>query len=49
MSSLSFRSSRPDRWVQPKGNGDASLRLQAHGKIQPMHQPTFLQRLFGLR
>ncbi|MGI8944536.1 MAG: hypothetical protein ACR2FJ_09975 [Qipengyuania sp.] len=49
MTSLSFRSSRPDRWVQPKGVDDASLRYQVHGRIQPMHQPTFLQRLFGLR
>ena len=49
MSSLTFRSSRPDRWTDPKGFNDASLRRMTHGKIQPMYQPTFLERLFGAR
>lgn len=49
MSSLSFRSSSPDRWVQPKGFSDASIRRQVHGRIQPMNPPTFWERLFGAR
>ena len=49
MSSLSFRSSKPDRWVTPRGPSDTSLRRHVHGKIQPMHPPTFLERLFGAR
>ena len=46
MSSLSFRSSRPDNWVSPRPYSDASLRRMSHGPIQPMEQPGFLQRLF---
>lgn len=49
MSSLSFRSSNPDRWVKPKANSDASLRYQQHGKILPMEEPGFFARLFGAR
>jgi hypothetical protein len=47
MSSLSFRSSRPDPWVQPRPHQDASLRYLKHGPIQPMEEPGFLTRLFG--
>lgn len=47
MSSLSYRSSRPDVWVQPRPHQDASLRFMKHGPIQPMEQPGFLARLFG--
>ena len=46
MSSLTFRSSRPDRWISPRPYSDASLRRHIHGPIQPMEQPTLLQRLF---
>ena len=46
MSGLSYRSSQPDRWVQPRAYTDASLRLQVHGPIQPMEEPGFLARLF---
>lgn len=49
MSSLSYNSSRPDRWSQPKQPCDGSRRRQIHGKIQPMEEPGFLARLFGLR
>lgn len=49
MSSLSFHSSRPDRWVAPKPYSDSSLRYKTHGKIQPMEEPGFLARLFGRR
>jgi hypothetical protein len=46
MSSLTYRSSRPDRWTAPRPYSDASLRRLMHGPIQPMEQPSFLQRLF---
>ena len=49
MSSLSFRSNGRDRWGQPRGLDDASVRRQVFGKIQPMEEPTFLQRLFRQR
>ncbi len=49
MSSLSFRSSRPDSWTSPKSSNDASLRRHVHGKIQPLNPPSFLERLFGAR
>ncbi len=47
MSSFNFRSSRPDAWTQPRAYRDASLRYHVHGPIQPMHQPSFLDRLLG--
>jgi hypothetical protein len=47
MSSLSYRSSSPDRWVQPRPHQDASLRYMKHGPIQPMEEPGLLARLFG--
>ena len=49
MSSLTFRSSRPDGWIQPRPHRDASLRYMTHGPIQPMEEPGFLARLFGAR
>ena len=47
MSSLSFRSSRPDGWTVPKTVHDSGLRRQVYGRIQPMEQPGFWARLFG--
>ena len=49
MSSMTFRSSRPDRWTQPRAHSDANTRFHSHGPIQPMHQPGFFERLFGRR
>ena len=49
MSSLSFRSSKPDSWTSPRPPLDASMRRIANGKIQPMDQPGFLSRLLGSR
>jgi hypothetical protein len=49
MSSLSFRSSRPDGWTMPRTAQDSGLRRQVYGKIQPMEQPGFWARLFGQR
>ena len=48
MSSLSFRSSRPDKWTSPRAHRDASLRHMHHGPIKPMEEPGLLARLFGL-
>ena len=44
MSSLSYKSSQPDRWVSPRPHRDASLRYMMHGPIQPMEQPGFSLR-----
>ena len=50
MSSLSFRSSRPDNWVQPRPYTDPSQRYMRHGPILPMdEEPGFFARLFGRR
>ncbi len=51
MSSMSFHSSRPDRWVTPRPVSDSSARFQTYGKILPMEseEPGFLARLFGRR
>ena len=47
MSSLSYRSSRPDGWIQPRPHQDASLRYMKYGPIQPMEEPGLFARLFG--
>ncbi len=49
MPSSTYHSSRPDRWTMPRPYSDASLRRMTHGPIQPMEQPGFLARLFGIR
>ena len=49
MSSMSFRSSRPDNWVQPRAHRDASLRYMKHGPLLPMEEPGLLARMFGAR
>ncbi len=47
MTSMTYRSSRPDSWTLPRPSQDASLRRMAHGPIQPMEQPGWLARLLG--
>ena len=42
-----YHSSRPDAWTTPRPYTDASLRYMAYGPIQPMEEPSFLQRLLG--
>lgn len=42
-----FRSSKPDSWSSPRFYSDASFRAMSHGKIQPMEEPGFFERLFG--
>ena len=49
MSSLQYRSSKPDAWIMPRPYQDASLRFRTHGRILPMEEETrgFLARLLG--
>ena len=49
MSQYSFHSSRPDHWVSPRPTRDPSIRALAYGRVRPMHEPTWLERLFGMR
>lgn len=49
MSDRMFISSRPDSWTSPRAYRDASQRLAAYGRIQPMEQPSLLERLFHRR
>ena len=34
MSSMPFRSSRPDSWTTPQPHTDATMRMMKYGKIQ---------------
>ena len=47
MSSLQYKSSKPDPWTMPRPHQDASLRYRTHGPIQPMENPGFFARLFA--
>ena len=47
MSIQTFRTSRPDSWVQPRPFSDPITRLNTYGRIQPMQQPGFFARLLG--
>ena len=47
MSSFTYRSSRPDGWIQPRPHQDPTLRYMKHGRILPMEEPGFFARLFG--
>jgi hypothetical protein len=47
MSSLHYKSSRPDHWTMPRPYQDASSRYIKHGPIRPMEEPGFWRRLFG--
>ncbi|APE27829.1 hypothetical protein [Aurantiacibacter gangjinensis] len=42
-----FRSSRPDSWSSPRFHKDPTMRTMSHGKILPMEEPGFFQRIFG--
>ncbi|MFN2100904.1 hypothetical protein [Altererythrobacter sp. MF3-039] len=48
MSQYSFRSSQPDRWINPRPHSDPTLRRMHYGAIQPMvtRRPGILRRLF---
>lgn len=43
----SYRSSRTDHWNHPRPHSDASLRRQAYGKVRPMQEASWLERLLG--
>lgn len=47
MSSYTFRSSKPDHWVSPRPAINPALRAQAYGRIRPMHEPSWHERIFG--
>ncbi|MEM8726040.1 MAG: hypothetical protein AAGE86_11020 [Pseudomonadota bacterium] len=47
MSQHSFRNSRHDRWSSPRLYSDPCLRALAYGKVRPMEEPTWLEKLFG--
>ncbi len=49
MSSVSYRSSRPDPWVSPRAHSDPSARFMKHGAIRSMEQPGFWARLLSTR
>lgn len=47
MSSLNYRSSRPDSWTSPRPYCDAGQRRLKYGPIQPMDSDrSFLWKLF---
>lgn len=47
MSSRIYTSSRGDAWTNPRPWSDASLRYATYGKVQPMQEPSWLERIFG--
>lgn len=47
MTAFSFRNSRPNAWVLPRPTQDPHLRRLYYGPIQPMDEPSLLQRLLG--
>lgn len=47
MTAFSFHNSRPSNWVLPRPTQDPDRRRLMYGPIQPMEEPTWLQRLFG--
>lgn len=46
MTPASIHSSKPDQWTAPRPYSDASLRYMKYGRIQPLEEPGFLERLF---
>lgn len=47
MTQATIRSSRPDQWANPRPPVDPSRRLMAYGKVRPMEEPSWLERLLG--
>ena len=41
-----IQSGRPDTWTMPRQSNNGQ-RIMSHGKILPMEEPGFLERLFG--
>jgi hypothetical protein len=48
MTAVRIHTSTPDRWTNPRPHTDAAIRRAKHGPIRPMHEPSWLERLFGL-
>lgn len=46
MTSAPIYTSQPDKWTKPRPFRDASIRFHKHGPIQPMSEPSLLERLF---
>ncbi|MEE4154598.1 MAG: hypothetical protein V2I27_10605 [Erythrobacter sp.] len=46
MTAVPIHSSQPDRWSSPRPYSDASIRLLKHGRVRPMEEPGFFERLF---
>lgn len=40
---------RPDPWMEPRQSLDPFRRHQAYGRIQPMQEPNWFERLMGVR
>jgi len=49
MTAYRFRSSRPHEWILPRPHTDPHQRYRTYGPIQPMDEPSFLERLLGRR
>ncbi|MFL0357659.1 hypothetical protein ACI5KX_14445 [Erythrobacter sp. GH1-10] len=47
MCQFRYNSSRPDSWVMPRQPLDPSVRALAYGRVRPMHEPSWLERLMG--
>lgn len=47
MSAYTFRSSRPDNWVNPRPTRDPARLRAIHGPLQPMQRPGLLARMLG--
>ena len=43
-----YTTSKPDPWLSPRPYTDASLRRRDYGPVQPMHEPSWLERLLGV-
>lgn len=46
MAATVYRSSRPHQWIVPRPHTDAHQRMRTYGPIQPMDEPSWLDRLF---
>lgn len=48
MSYHHYRGSPPDAWSHPRPYSDPSLRALAYGKVRPMQEPSWWERVLGL-
>ncbi|WP_156423789.1 hypothetical protein [Erythrobacter sp. YT30] len=49
MTQATIRSSRPDKWISPRPPMDPAIRALAYGKVRPMYEPSWIERLLGKR